>query len=54
MTSNKRPGRAPVWTDRIFYRSPRNWLIWNILLSVPAMILYVLVVGFTIALINLP
>lgn len=40
-------------SERVFYRAPRTWLIWEWLLTPPAMVIYVLTIGFTIALINI-
>jgi len=45
--------KRPAASNRIFYIAPRRWLIWQWLLTPPAMVLWVLLVGFTIALINL-
>ena len=40
-------------SSRVFYTAPRHWQIWGWLLTPPAMVIWVLLVGFTIALINL-
>lgn len=40
-------------SSRIFYTAPRHWRVWQWLLTPPAMVIWVLMVGFTIALINL-
>jgi hypothetical protein len=41
-------------SNRIFYTAPRHWKIWQLFFTMPALVLFVLSMGFTIALINLP
>jgi len=49
---SKKPKR-PKASDRIFYTAPRHWKVWDLFFTPAAMVLYVLTVGFTIALVNL-
>ena len=44
----KRTAKA---SNRVFYTAPRHWHIWQWLFTPPALVLWVLTVGFTIALI---
>ena len=40
-------------SERVFYRAPRTWKVWDLFFTPAAMVLYVLTIGFTIALVNL-
>lgn len=53
MAKKKAKGPRPKASDRIFYTAPRKWKVWDLFLTPPAMVIYVLTIGFTIALINL-
>ena len=37
-------------SDRIFYKAPRKWVIWRVLLSGPAIGLYCVIALLTVAL----
>lgn len=51
--SKKRKGKPLKASDRLFYIRPRHWKVWDLFFTPAAMVLYVLTIGFTIALINL-
>lgn len=53
--SKKRKGKGKPLkaSNRVFYKSPLNWQVWDLFFTPAAMVLYVLTIGFTIALINL-
>ncbi len=45
MAKNTKPA-----SERIFYRAPRKWVIWKVLMSGPAIAFYCMVALLTIAL----
>ncbi len=54
MTRRQRPNISQKNTkpasERIFYRAPRKWVIWKVLMSGPAIAFYCMVALLTIAL----